>query len=91
MNEFLRDELWLPFVEPRVLHHGLPLDGIEIPDFKLEDKEENLKLLCLEHRGNSSFVWRTTAHFGVGHSTPIRMRSMIARSKATQWSRSREQ
>lgn len=39
-----RDEL---FVEPRVLHHGLPLDGIEIPDFKLEDKEENLKLALL--------------------------------------------
>jgi len=47
MKDYLRDELWLPFVEPRVLHHGFPLDGIEIPDFNLEDKDENLKLALL--------------------------------------------
>ena len=30
LGDFLHDELWLPYFEPRILHHGLPLDGVEI-------------------------------------------------------------
>ena len=47
LGDFLHDELWLPYFEPRILHHGLPLDGVEIPDFSVEDKKENLKLAKL--------------------------------------------
>ena len=47
LSDHLHDELWLPYLEPRILHHGFSLDDSEIPDFSKEDKEENLKLAKL--------------------------------------------
>ena len=41
---FLDDELWLPYLEPGVLRHGLSVAGSGIPNFKLETKERNLEL-----------------------------------------------
>ena len=43
----LDDELWLPYVEPAVLRHGLRRPGVEGPNFAKEDKDENLKLAKL--------------------------------------------
>lgn len=47
LGDFLHDELWLPYHEPRILHHGLSIDDAAVPDFKLEDPAENLKLAKL--------------------------------------------
>ena len=43
MADYLDDILWLPFVEPKILRHGGPIDW-QGPDFSRESKEENLKL-----------------------------------------------
>ena len=43
----LHDELWLPFVEPKILHHGGRPDFSQGPDFTREEKEENLRLAML--------------------------------------------
>ena len=47
LGDFLEDELWLPYREPKILRHGLPLDGCDLPDFSLEDKNENYRLALL--------------------------------------------
>ena len=47
LGDFLHDELWLPYFEPRILHHGFSLEGAEIPDFSAEDPGENLRLAKL--------------------------------------------
>ena len=44
---FLEGSLWLPFVEPGILRHGLPLGTDDLPDFEKEDAEEHLKLALL--------------------------------------------
>lgn len=44
LQAYLTDELWLPYVEPLVLRHGLPLDYGLGPNFKREDPAEYLKL-----------------------------------------------
>ena len=44
LEEFLHDELWLPYVEPKILHHGLPLDASVGPNLSKESRAENLKL-----------------------------------------------
>ena len=44
MSEFLDDILWLPFLEPKILKHGLTCDWPG-PNFALEKKEEYEKLL----------------------------------------------
>ena len=36
--EFLDGPLWLSFVEPRFLLHGLPIRNASLPNFKYEDK-----------------------------------------------------
>ena len=55
----LHDELWLPYVEPAILRHGLKRPGVEGPNLAREDRSENLKLaklwssqglLCLAHQ-----------------------------------------
>ena len=43
----LHDELWLPYVEPAILQHGVVSDDTEGPDFRLESPEENLRLAKL--------------------------------------------
>ena len=43
MADYLDDILWLPFVEPKILRHGGPVDWLG-PDFSRESTEENLKL-----------------------------------------------
>ena len=44
---FLEGSLWLPFQEPNILRHGLPLGTEDLPDFEKEDAEEHLKLALL--------------------------------------------
>ncbi|OLP77518.1 hypothetical protein AK812_SmicGene42412 [Symbiodinium microadriaticum] len=44
---FLEGSLWLPFLEPGILRHGLPLGSKDLPDFEKEDAEEHLKLALL--------------------------------------------
>lgn len=47
LADFLEDELWLPYVEPKILHHHLPLSLAAGPNLKKEDPEENLRLALL--------------------------------------------
>ncbi len=47
LADFLDDELWLPYLEPSVLRHGLSLRNGDIPNFKLESREKNLELALL--------------------------------------------
>eukprot|EP00435_Cladocopium_sp_Y103_P048109 s535_g14.t1 len=47
MSEFLEGPLWLPFLEPAVLRHGLPTDDSCAPNFGHESRSECLKLLKL--------------------------------------------
>ncbi|CAE7036869.1 Cacna1i [Symbiodinium sp. CCMP2592] len=44
---FLEGPLWLPFQEPGILRHGLPLGTNDLPDFAKESAEEHLKLALL--------------------------------------------
>ena len=44
VQSHLRDELWLPYVEPMVLRHGRGIDYGAGPNFKHEGKQEYLKL-----------------------------------------------
>lgn len=44
LAEFLQDELWLPFLEPKVLPHGGPPDFAAGPSLGAESREENLKV-----------------------------------------------
>eukprot|EP00435_Cladocopium_sp_Y103_P057938 s1879_g20.t1 len=44
MEDYLHDCLWLPFVEPRFLWHGLKVPRSALPCFKYEKKEANLQL-----------------------------------------------
>ena len=47
LAKHLHDELWLPYVEPAILQHGVAREDVEGPDFMLESYEENLKLAKL--------------------------------------------
>lgn len=47
LDDFLDDELWLPYLEPAVLRHNVPVRGSGIPNFKLESRERNLELAQL--------------------------------------------
>ena len=47
LSKHLHDELWLPFVEPKILRHGQPVDFSEGPNFALESEAENLRLAKL--------------------------------------------
>ena len=47
LAKHLHDELWLPFVEPAILRHGYVDENVEGPDFRLEDRDENLRLAKL--------------------------------------------
>ena len=44
MEKLVRGVLWLPFQEPSFLLHGQDTTGAVLPDFKLEDPSENLRL-----------------------------------------------
>ena len=47
IDEFIHGSLWLPFLEPRFLLHGLSTDSAKKPAFKFEDRNENLELAKL--------------------------------------------
>lgn len=47
LAKHLHDDLWLPFVEPAILRHGHEDENVEGPDFRLENRDENLKLAKL--------------------------------------------
>ena len=47
LENFLDDELWLPFVEPKILRHPFPVKKSDIPNFKQESEESNLQLAYL--------------------------------------------
>lgn len=40
----MEDELYLPYVEPRILHHHYPVGFAEGPSMQREDRKEYLKL-----------------------------------------------
>ncbi len=45
MEQFLTGSvLWLPFQEPRFLHHGGSIEGADLPSFATESEAENLEL-----------------------------------------------
>ena len=43
----LEGPLWLPFLEPLILQHGLPVDNFDLTSFSMEDRDENLQLARL--------------------------------------------
>ena len=45
MDLFITGPLWLPFMEPSFLLHGLEVDEDQHPSFQLEDRSEYEKLL----------------------------------------------
>ena len=47
MQEYLHDCLWLPFVEPKFLWHGLHVPKSARPIFKYENKQSNFELAKL--------------------------------------------
>lgn len=47
LADYLHDELWMLFQEPRALHHDGPLDFAAGPDLSRESREENLGLALL--------------------------------------------
>ena len=47
LEDFLDDELWLPYVEPKILRHEGPVGSLDMPNFKQESKEKNLELALL--------------------------------------------
>ena len=47
LEDFLDDELWLPYLEPKILRHGRPVRSEDMPNFKQESKETNLELAYL--------------------------------------------
>lgn len=44
LEQWLTDELYLPYLEPKVLHHHLPVNFDEGPSFSKENRVEYLKL-----------------------------------------------
>jgi len=42
--DYFESDLWLPFVEPNCLKHGLPMDHMPVPDFSAEDRLAYLQL-----------------------------------------------
>eukprot|EP00435_Cladocopium_sp_Y103_P072682 s1267_g41.t1 len=47
LADYLEDELWMPYQEPRILHHQQPLDFEAGPDLSKESEDENMKLALL--------------------------------------------
>eukprot|EP00435_Cladocopium_sp_Y103_P003960 s4316_g1.t1 len=60
IQDFLEDELWLPFLEPKVIALP-PQRGAVGPDFRRETKEENLKL---------AQVWNVRGLLSIFHQAP---------------------
>ena len=80
--EFLEDELWLPYQEPKILHHYEPIDRALGPNLAREDKEENKKLalkwseqslLALVHHPphDDAFTRIFNAHKSIEHDRQI--------------------
>lgn len=44
LSDFLEGVLWLPYEEPKVLHHHLELKNVSVPSFEAEDRQEYLSL-----------------------------------------------
>ncbi len=44
LSSFLDGVLWLPYVEPQVLHHNLDMQHMSFPSFEAENREEYLAL-----------------------------------------------
>ena len=44
LEKYLQSELWLPYVEPRCLLHGMDTTSFPVPSFAGEDRQEYLKL-----------------------------------------------
>ena len=45
LENYLESVLWLPYVEPGILRHGVNVDHLPGPFVENEDREENLKLV----------------------------------------------
>ena len=62
LADYLHDELWMLFQEPRALHHDGPLDFAAGPDLSRESREENLRLALLwDTKGLLCFDWSAAA------------------------------
>eukprot|EP00435_Cladocopium_sp_Y103_P057254 s392_g19.t1 len=59
MESFLDGVLWLPFQEPRFLHHGLPFADVSLPNFDAEDSDECEKLALLWDAKNLLVVFES--------------------------------
>ena len=59
MADFIEGPLWLPFVEPRFLLHGLDISQCDLPNFAYEDKDENLKLVKIWDRKGLLRLYRS--------------------------------
>lgn len=44
IEDYLEGPLWLPFVEPAVLRHGVDVSHLPVPNFHFERRDEYLKL-----------------------------------------------
>ena len=44
VDEHIGEEFWLPYVEPKILQHGLPIDFSAGPNLKRENRDEYLRL-----------------------------------------------
>eukprot|EP00435_Cladocopium_sp_Y103_P020410 s3901_g5.t1 len=47
LADFLQGPLWLPYIEPRCLLHGLDVSTSDLPNFKYESRAQNLDLCKL--------------------------------------------
>ena len=64
LEKYLEDELWLPFQEPKILHHGFPIDFTKGPNLEAESLEENLQLAKIWDQKNLLFLSRDPPHRG---------------------------
>ena len=64
LADFLQDELWLPYVEPKILNHDLDLRAAIGPNLNLEDRDENLKLALLWDSKGLLSLSRSPPHKG---------------------------
>eukprot|EP00435_Cladocopium_sp_Y103_P026094 s726_g6.t1 len=62
LGDFLEDELWMPFQEPAILHHHLPLSQAVGPNLAKEDREENFKLALLWSSHGLLSLFREAPH-----------------------------
>ena len=64
LSDYLDDEFWMPYQEPKILHHNLPLRDAVGPNLASEDKEENLKLALLWDSKGLLSAFRNRPHQG---------------------------